>query len=129
MRKTLGYIVSAIFLAAVFVGVNAYSQDDVTHVEDSAFVEHMRPPVPFMHDEHNETAEIEDCAECHHGVEDGKQVDYITSEDQECSECHLADESGKDRPRDLITRYHQNCKGCHLEKKAGPVQCCECHAK
>ena len=58
-RSIMAMIVVAMF-AVVFFVVTSYSQDDVTTVEDSAFNEHMRPPVPFAHDEHNETAEIED---------------------------------------------------------------------
>lgn len=129
MKKKLGLFFSVTFLAASFIGINAHCQEDITHVRDSAFSERMRPPVPFMHDEHNENAGIEECAFCHHGEEDGERVEYISSEGQECSECHLADDSGNDKPMNLIMRYHQNCKGCHLEQKAGPVLCGECHTE
>ncbi len=126
MRKTAGLIFTVAFLAASFIGIGAHCQEDITHVSDSAFSEHMRPPVPFLHDDHNEKAGI-DCAFCHHGEEDGQRVETTTSEGQECSECHLADEAGNSKPMNLIMRYHQNCKGCHLEQKAGPVLCGECH--
>ena len=59
-RSIMAMIVVAMF-AVMFLVVASHSQDDVTRVEDSAFNEHMRPPVPFEHDTHNESAEIEDC--------------------------------------------------------------------
>ena len=65
-------LTAILFTALLIFGITAFSQDDVTHVEDSAFTERMRPPVPFNHDEHNETAEIEECSVCHHKYEDGK---------------------------------------------------------
>ena len=128
MRKTLGLIFSVILMAGLFVGVSAYCQDHITFVQDSAFSERMRPPVPFVHDEHNEMANIEDCNRCHHVWEDGTIVDWDSSEDKKCSECHLLSESGH-TSMDLIKAYHDMCKGCHMEQKAGPVQCSECHVK
>jgi hypothetical protein len=128
MRKTLGLLFLVSFLAASFAGFSAYCQEDISSVRDSAFTERMRPLVPFLHDEHNEMAEIEDCNECHHVWEDGKRLEWDSSEDKECSECHLSQDSG-DTHMDLIKAYHDMCKGCHMSQKAGPVQCSECHIK
>jgi hypothetical protein len=128
MRKTFGLLFLVGFLAVSLVSFSAYCQEDISFVRDSAFSERMRPTVPFLHDEHNEMAGIEECNECHHVWEDGVKLEWDSSEDQECSGCHLSHDSG-DTEMDLIKAYHDMCKGCHMSQKAGPVQCSECHPK
>jgi len=128
MRTRMMYmtVTVIVFLTAV---VSVYSQEDVTTVEDSAFTEKMRPPVPFLHDKHNENALIhdDDCNICHHTYSDGKKLEDESSEDQECSACHQpADEKNH---MELIKAYHNRCKGCHTTLKAGPVLCGECHVR
>jgi uncharacterized paraquat-inducible protein A len=125
-RRVTFYIVITLFVSILAV-MSGFSQDDVTTVEDSAFEEKMRPSVPFMHDEHSETAEIEECNICHHVYEDGEKDEYESSEDMECSECHELDDSGN--PMSLVKIYHEQCKRCHQEKKSGPIMCGECHIK
>lgn len=112
---------------AVVMTIPGYTQEDITTVSDDAFAEKMRPSVPFLHDEHNEAAEIEECSTCHHVFEEGKKVDDESSEDQACSECHQI-KTGE-RSMSLVRVYHIRCKECHLRQKAGPVQCGECHKK
>ena len=114
-------------LASIIAVFSASSQEDVKFVKDSAFTAHMRPPVPFIHDTHNETAQIEDCSVCHHVYQDGKRVADEASAGTLCSECHTLPEGNN--PMSLIRVYHLQCKGCHLEKKAGPVLCSDCHRK
>jgi hypothetical protein len=126
-KRSVMAIIVVVMFAVIFFVVTSYSQDDITHVEDSAFEGHMRRPVPFAHDEHNEAAEIEDCNTCHHVFEDGKLAEYESSEDSECSECHASEEESY--PISLVKAYHIRCKECHLERKAGPVMCAECHPK
>ncbi len=110
------------------VGLTAHAQEDIEFVEDSGFATHMRPPVAFKHDEHNEMAGIEDCIECHHVYDEaGNRHDDESSEDQECSECHGAE--GDEYPMELVRHFHMNCKGCHQEQKAGPVTCGTCHVR
>lgn len=123
-------MMATIFTAAivfVFAVINAGSQDNVKSVQDSAFKKIMRPTVPFMHDEHNESAGIEECNVCHHVYEENKKVEDESSEDSECSECH-ADEGDK-YPMSLVKAYHTLCKGCHKEQKTGPIMCGECHVR
>lgn len=112
----------------IFVGVAAYSQEDMTHVDNSVFVNPKRPPSVFEHDLHNENAGIEECNVCHHVYEDGKLVEDASSEDQSCSDCHSTEKTDDGMPH-LMNAFHLNCKGCHMEKKAGPVMCGECHVK
>ncbi len=124
-RKLIIFIGIAI-LFSCFAVISGFSQEDVVKVKDSAFGVRLRPPVKFLHEEHNEKAGIDDCTECHHVWENGKKLEDESSEDRECSECHM--ENGKTR-MDLIKAYHDNCKGCHKENKKGPVMCGECHKK
>jgi Class III cytochrome C family len=126
-KRTLIIYTVIILMGCIFAVMSGYSQEDVITVADSAFEKKMRPAVPFLHDTHNETAEIDDCNTCHHIYENGKIVEYDSSEDQECSGCHTLNKG--DNPMSLINIYHLQCKGCHQEKKAGPIMCSECHPK
>ena len=125
-RSLMALLLIAVF-ALIFLVVTSYSQEDVTTVNDSAFEKHMRPAVPFAHDEHSEAAEIEECNECHHVYKDGKKDEFSSSEDSECSECHASENDAY--PISLVKAYHINCKECHLERKSGPVMCAECHPR
>ena len=121
------HLVLIVAAALVFSGL-AFSQDMVEKVGDRAFGQRMRPPVSFYHEDHNEKAEIDDCAACHHYFdEEGNLLEDETSEDQACSDCH--GKTNSDVPVELANRYHKLCKGCHLEQKNGPIQCGECHSK
>ena len=114
-------------LASVLIPASAYSQEDMANVDNSAFDNPQRVPSVFRHDEHNETAEIEECNECHHIYEDGKKVEDESSEDQMCSDCHDL-KSGNGQPP-LRKAFHGNCMGCHQKEVKGPVMCGECHVK
>jgi len=126
MKKRTVFILTLISIS-VFIFVSAYSQDEMEFVDNSVFENPERVPSVFLHDEHNEKAEVEECNECHHIYEDEKLVEDESSEDQRCSECHEMKASGN-MPA-LMKAYHTNCKGCHLEKKKGPIMCGECHIK
>ena len=123
-RQTACWIPGALVVVVGLMALSALSQESVTHVRDTFFVQPTRPPVVFHHDEHNENAQIEECHRCHHVYTDGRLSKEDSSEDQECSECHLSD--GR---LGVIRAYHQNCRGCHLERQAGPVTCAGCHPK
>ena len=106
----------------------AHGQEEMVVVNSDGFENPQRPPAVFRHDEHNESAGIEECNECHHVYDDdGQLIEDESSEDQRCSECHETESSGR-RP-DLMKAFHKNCKGCHLEKKNGPVMCGQCHVR
>ena len=125
MNKRFLCIQFTVIFAVVFLsGLCAFSQEDVTAVEDSAFVERMRPRAVFFHDEHNEKAEIEECNVCHHVWDGTELLEDESSEDQECSACH-----GSDDDVNLANVYHLQCKGCHVDSKKGPVMCNECHVR
>lgn len=122
-RARIRYIV-ALTAAAVLIAFAGFAQEDMKVVNDSAFKTHMRPPVAFLHDKHNEKAGIEECQTCHHVYKDGKKVAGSSSEDKQCSECHTIKNGDT---MSLADAFHRQCKGCHAEKKAGPVMCAECH--
>ena len=105
----------------------ALGQEDMVVVEGDSFEDQRRPAAVFRHDDHNETAEIEECNECHHVYENGEKVADESSEDQRCAECHT--EEALDNQPGLRKAFHLNCKGCHQSKKQGPVMCGECHVR
>ena len=125
--KTVTLITLSLMIGIVLAITPAWSQDDMTIVDNASFDNPQRTPSIFVHDAHNEAAGIDDCAECHHVYEDGKLLEDESSEDQSCSECHDLKGSG-DVPS-LIKAFHTNCKGCHQEQKTGPILCGECHIK
>jgi hypothetical protein len=121
------HIALSLLMASLFIMTTAWSQDEMTAVDNAAFDNPQRTPSVFTHDEHNENAEIDDCATCHHVYEDGQLMEDESSEDQSCSECHDLKDSG-DQPS-LMKAFHRNCKGCHEEQGSGPIMCGECHKK
>ena len=125
--KTVTLIALLLFTGIVVAITSAWSQDDMTVVDNAAFDNPQRTPSVFAHDAHNEAAGIDDCAECHHVYEDGTRLEDESSEDQSCSECHELKGSGG-QPS-LIKAFHANCKGCHQEQRKGPILCGECHVK
>jgi|ABPV01.1.fsa_nt_gi hypothetical protein len=125
-KQRLRFMGLAGFILLVVVGT-AYSQSGILFVQDSAFANHVRPPVPFAHDAHNEAAGIMDCSVCHHIYQDGQKLEMDASIGMECSECHMGGENSS--RMDLIRAYHLQCRGCHLKARSGPVWCSECHQK
>ena len=114
-------------LAVTAMAGTLYSQDDIKQLADPAFAKPTRSAVPFMHDEHNQKAKIDDCKACHHAAKDGKIDPKGDSAGTKCSECHSVKGSAKGMP--LMRAYHRQCGQCHEARGAGPVACGECHAK
>lgn len=107
--------------------ISGHPQEEMAFLDNRVFDKPIRTPAVFRHDEHNETAAIEECHECHHIYENGKKLDDESSEDQRCSDCHDKKDAGNKLA--LRKAFHKNCKGCHIQKKRGPVMCGECHRK
>ena len=125
-KKTVALIISMVSVAWILSSMPVYSQD-MTVLADEAFGKKQRPPAVFAHDDHNEKAEIDDCAVCHHVYRDGVLVEDESSEDMRCSDCHNVKSGYPSRP--LMKAYHDMCGGCHKEQKAGPITCGECHPR
>jgi len=126
MKKNVLFIFLAVLVATLIIAP-ALSQEDMVVINQDAFENPRRPPAVFRHDEHNETAQVEECNACHHIYEDGKLVEDESSEDQLCSDCHEIHASGNNPA--LMKAFHTNCKGCHLERKKGPMMCGQCHVR
>ena len=126
MRKR-GVGLLMVLLLTMFFLAAAYSQEEMTSVDNRAFPNPERVVSVFNHEAHNETAEIDECNECHHVYEDGIKLEDESSEDMTCSECHEVEVS-EEQPA-LMQAFHANCKGCHLSEKKGPIMCGECHRK
>lgn len=94
----------------------------------TGFAHLKRPPALFDHDEHNDTAGIDDCAVCHHVWENGQVVAGESSEDSSCSECHGL-EKGPDNSMGLANAFHTQCRTCHIDNGKGPILCGQCHRK
>jgi predicted CXXCH cytochrome family protein len=125
--KNVTLIVLSLLIGIVLAFSTAWSQEDMTAVDNTAFESPQRSPSVFVHDEHNENADITDCAVCHHVFEDGKLVEGDSSEGQSCSECHEQQSSG-DAPL-LREAFHTRCIGCHQAENKGPIMCGECHVR
>ena len=126
--KKRAFFMCALVVTILLIFVSAYSQEEMEVINSDAFENPQRPAAVFRHDEHNESAEIEECNECHHVYDDdGQLIEDESSEDQRCSECHEVKATG--RQPALMKAFHANCKGCHQEKKNGPVMCGQCHVR
>lgn len=123
LKNSLILLVAA--LAALCFFGPAFSQGDMTVVNRDVFTAPRRPAAFFAHDQHNEKAQIEDCAACHHGETDGKMDAESTSEGTPCADCHPVVATPGKTP--LMRAFHKQCAGCHMDKKAGPVACGQCH--
>jgi len=114
----------------VFSGQEQDSDNSIEleRLDTSSFENLRRPGALFSHDEHNEAAELEDCAVCHHVWEGGTLVADESSEDSSCSECHglLPDQ---DNRFSLSVAFHKRCRDCHFDSGKGPVLCGQCHKK
>ncbi|MFP4629451.1 MAG: acidic tetraheme cytochrome c3 TmcA [Desulfohalobiaceae bacterium] len=107
---------------------SGFSQSEMQELDSPAFEQQQRPPAVFVHDEHNEQAEIQDCSVCHHVYEDGEKLEGAMSVDQSCADCHSL-EPNQDNSLGLMDAYHQQCIGCHQQEGEGPLACGECHVK
>jgi len=126
MRRQSAVILISVLISILFV-LPTLAQEDMVVVEGDSFEKQRRPSAVFRHDDHNDTAEIEECNECHHVYENGARLADESSEDQRCADCH-AEKPPDGRPG-LRKAFHQNCKGCHKSKMKGPVMCGECHVR
>ena len=121
------HVVLLLMIGLAFSLATAWSQDEMTVVDNSVFDNPQRSPSVFVHDQHNEAAGIDNCGTCHHVYEDGKLVEDESSEDMRCSDCHYL--KAVDGQPGLMNAFHANCKGCHEAEGSGPVMCGECHVK
>jgi hypothetical protein len=123
--RTVLIAAGALLTLMVLLMPESRAMVDEILLESPEFEPRKRPPVLFLHDEHNELAGLYDCAVCHHMYEDGQRVEDLDSVGIPCADCHTA----PDNTVPLLLAYHGQCRGCHLESKAGPFTCGECHVR
>ena len=116
------------FILFIFTAVAAFSNTEFERLDNSVFQNPHRPGAVFDHDNHNEMAEIDDCAVCHHVYEDKTLLEDESSEDSLCSDCHSL-KASQENSISVEVAYHKRCKSCHFEANKGPVLCGECHIK
>jgi hypothetical protein len=125
MKKKPGILIIA---AILLILSYAYAAQYAT-IENMAFDRPQRPAAIFEHDEHNETAELEDdCSICHHSYEGKKLIEDESSEDSACADCHNLKPTVQNAVP-LRMAFHNRCKTCHFESAKGPVLCGECHIR
>jgi hypothetical protein len=126
MKKKPGILIIA---AILLILSYAYAAQNYATIENMAFDHPQRPAAIFEHDEHNETAELEDdCSICHHSYEGKKLIEDESSEDSACSDCHNLKPTVQNAVP-LRMAFHNRCKTCHFESAKGPVLCGDCHIK
>ena len=99
-----------------------------------------KKPAVFPHKKHQDAFK---CADCHHGMADGKQVPYVEGQKiEKCETCHnpnvLAGKTKGSLALDTLKGAgHGNCLECHKEKAASDPamkekkidKCDTCHPK
>jgi hypothetical protein len=125
------FVAGCLCLAGITLADNGPAEMTLQAEKDKA-----KKPKPafFPHAKHQEAAQ---CADCHHGAADGKQVAYSEGmEIQKCESCHY---KGAEMPKGLDSfkgAAHKNCKDCHakvVEEKPELAEkfskCMPCHPK
>ncbi|MDD9305046.1 MAG: cytochrome c3 family protein [Desulfobacter sp.] len=126
--KLQSLIIVFILLTLGAWGAMASDNGEESRMDVSAFENPQRPAALFDHDTHNENAELEDCAICHHVWENGQVVEDESSEDSPCSECHGL-VPGPENAMSLSNAFHTQCRTCHIDTGKGPLLCGQCHKK
>ncbi|SDU16072.1 acidic tetraheme cytochrome c3 TmcA [Desulfobacula phenolica] len=133
MKQIVIFMGFILFLFAAVVSFSNAEPDSaeksqLERLDNSVFKNPHRPGALFEHDDHNDMAQIDDCAVCHHVYDGKKLLEDESSEDSQCSECHSL-KSDDENSVPLLRAYHKRCKDCHFEVNKGPVLCGECHIK
>jgi c(7)-type cytochrome triheme protein len=138
LKKILACGVMSLFLMSC-AAILAFAAADQGPAEIT-LGESGKKPALFPHKKHQDMLK---CADCHHGMADGKQVPY--AEDQKidkCDTCHNATVlAGKMKDKLALDTLkgagHGNCLECHKEKVKSDAalkekkidKCATCHPK
>ena len=139
LKKILACSVVSLF---VLVGSASCFAADAGPADITIASEKSEKPKPavFPHKMHQEKFT---CADCHHGMVDGKKVAYVDGQEiQKCEACHNAEvlpgaKSGRNKLDTIKGAGHGNCYECHKkmakenpELKAKKIdKCAACHPK
>lgn len=129
---------SVMSMLLVYGAIVAFAADNGP--EMITLAESGKKPAVFPHKAHQDAFK---CAECHHGMADGKQVPFVEGQKVEkCDSCHNATVlAGKMKDKLALDTLkgagHGNCLECHKEKaktdaalKEKKIDKCDtCHPK
>jgi hypothetical protein len=138
LKKILACGVMSLFLMSC-AAILAFAAADQGPAEIT-LGESGKKPALFPHKKHQDTLK---CADCHHGMADGKQVPYAEGlKIEKCDTCHNATVlAGKMKDKLALDTLkgagHGNCLECHKEKAASDAalkekkidKCDTCHPK
>jgi hypothetical protein len=143
-KVPLRILVSAIGFLFICTGIHAAQEvSDSIELNSAVYETHRKPIVNFTHTKHAADYGIA-CTECHHVIEDGKNVWKEGDPVQKCNACHSKDKPSPDERKRMsdaermkafhYEAIHENCKGCHNElkkagKPTGPISCNKCHVR
>ncbi|WP_051184367.1 cytochrome c3 family protein [Desulfatiglans anilini] len=133
MNKKFLSLLTVVFCGLMLCAVGAITAADVAEeiVLQNEYPADKQGPVKFSHKKHAEDYGAT-CDDCHHVIQDGKNVWKEGDAVQKCSECHPADPPDKEALK-LQNAFHKNCKDCHKEQnddaKAPFKKCNGCHEK
>jgi nitrate/TMAO reductase-like tetraheme cytochrome c subunit len=117
-------LITAAAAAFIFSGIASLSYAaDAGPAEITLVTANSQKPKPavFPHKAHQDRMQ---CAECHHGMADGKQVPYTEGQEiGKCESCHNSEKlagklAGKEKLDTFKGAAHTNCLGCHKEVAA-----------
>jgi len=135
-RKLLSFLMIAL-TGLVFLTVGVLTAADVPDevtIENEGYKKDKKGPVKLSHKKHSVEYKVA-CTDCHHDIQDGKNVWKEGDPVKKCSECHNPlKKQGK--VMKLNIAYHKNCKNCHKalikegkSKDAPFKKCNQCHQK
>ena len=135
-RKLLSFLMIAL-TGLVFLTVGVLTAADVPDevtIENEGYKKDKKGPVKLSHKKHSEEYKVA-CTDCHHYIQDGKNVWKEGDPVKKCGECHNPlKKQGK--VMKLNIAYHKNCKNCHKalikegkSKNAPFKKCNQCHQK
>ena len=146
-KRFLTILAVAVLMCSVaLLGLSGAAEQKAAEVMDlqaTLWKTHTKGPVNFQHKKHAKEYGAK-CEDCHHVIENGKNVWKEGDKVQKCQECHNEPtiKGEKKLPKDkqklnLKLSYHKNCQGCHkkLKKKDKakygkiPTTCIKCHTK
>jgi len=138
MGKRLLCIIAITMITWVYTGPAMSSDAGPAEMKLVSSDSTKMPPAVFPHEKHQQAFE---CSECHHGMQDGKQIPYEEGmEIKKCESCHNGDVlAGKKIGRNELDTFkgagHQSCQECHKDvakkdaSKKKLRSCKTCHQK
>jgi hypothetical protein len=140
LKKILACSVVAMFVVAGSALISIGSDAGPAEITMVGAKSKKPKPAIFPHKMHQDSIS---CAECHHGMADGKQVAFVEGQAiGKCESCHNKDvlagkKSGKLKLDTIKGAGHGNCLACHKKMaKADPElkakkidKCGACHPK